>query len=94
MRPFGLTAKITMLFAIMGVLGLTLLLVAAEFGWIYRAHQIGMKVEPIHTRILQMASFAGSLEIAMMAPVVFLVLPVTVLFAFWPGLVGLSLTVG
>jgi tight adherence protein C len=25
-------------------------------------------------------------------PVVFLVLPVTVLFAFWPGLVGLSLT--
>lgn len=32
-------------------------------------------------------------EIFMMVPVVFLVLPVTVLFAFWPGLVGLSLTV-
>ena len=27
----------------------------------------------------------------MMVPVVFLVLPVTVLFAFWPGVVGLSL---
>ena len=28
----------------------------------------------------------------MMVPVVFLVLPVTVLFAFWPGVVGLSFT--
>jgi len=26
------------------------------------------------------------------APVVFLVLPITILFAFWPGVVGLSLT--
>ena len=31
-------------------------------------------------------------EVLMMVPVVFLVLPVTVLFAFWPGLVGLRLT--
>lgn len=30
-------------------------------------------------------------EILMMIPVVFLVLPVTVLFAFWPGVVGLRL---
>ena len=30
-------------------------------------------------------------EIAMMVPVVFLVLPVTVMFAFWPGVVGLNL---
>ncbi len=30
-------------------------------------------------------------EIVMMVPVVFLVLPVTVLFAFWPGVVGLRL---
>ena len=29
---------------------------------------------------------------SMLLPVVFLVLPVTVLFAFWPGLVGLRLT--
>ena len=31
-------------------------------------------------------------EVVMMVPVVFLVLPVTVLFAFWPGVVGLHLT--
>ena len=30
-------------------------------------------------------------EVLMMVPVVFLVLPVTVLFAFWPGVVGLNL---
>jgi tight adherence protein C len=30
-------------------------------------------------------------EVAMMVPVVFLVLPVTVLFAFWPGVIGLRL---
>ncbi|MGH3383630.1 MAG: type II secretion system F family protein [Nocardioidaceae bacterium] len=30
-------------------------------------------------------------EVLMMIPVVFLVLPVTVLFAFWPGVVGLRL---
>lgn len=35
---------------------------------------------------------AARREIVMLIPVVFLVLPVTVLFAFWPGLVGLSLT--
>lgn len=33
----------------------------------------------------------GRKEIVMMVPVVFLVLPVTVVFAFWPGLVGLRL---
>jgi len=30
-------------------------------------------------------------EVLMMVPVVFLVLPVTVMFAFWPGVVGLHL---
>jgi tight adherence protein C len=30
-------------------------------------------------------------EVLMMVPVVFLVLPVTVLFAFWPGFVGITL---
>lgn len=30
-------------------------------------------------------------EIVMMVPVVFLVLPVTIVFAFWPGVVGLNL---
>lgn len=36
---------------------------------------------------------AARKEVFMMVPVVFLVLPVTVLFAFYPGVVGLSLTV-
>lgn len=35
---------------------------------------------------------AARKEVFMMVPVVFLVLPVTVLFAFWPGVLGLSLT--
>lgn len=36
---------------------------------------------------------AGRREIGMMVPVVFLVLPITVLFALFPGFIGLSLTV-
>ena len=36
---------------------------------------------------------AARREVLMMIPVVFLVLPITILFAFWPGYVGLSLTV-
>ena len=35
---------------------------------------------------------AARKEVFMMVPVVFLILPVTVLFAFWPGFIGLSLT--
>ena len=34
----------------------------------------------------------GRKEVAMMAPVVFFVLPVTILFAFYPGVLGLRLT--
>lgn len=36
----------------------------------------------------------GRKEVTMMIPVVFLVLPVTIVFAFYPGLVGLHLTSG
>lgn len=36
----------------------------------------------------------GRREIAMMVPVVFLILPVTIVFAFYPGLAGLHLTSG
>ncbi|MCW2831087.1 MAG: pilus assembly protein TadB [Aeromicrobium sp.] len=36
----------------------------------------------------------GRKDVAMMVPVVFLVLPVTVIFAFFPGYVGLHLTSG
>ena len=35
---------------------------------------------------------AARKEVFMMVPVVFLVLPITVLFAFWPGAIGLHLT--
>lgn len=35
---------------------------------------------------------ASRREVLMMAPIVFLVLPVTIVFAFWPGFVGLSMT--
>ena len=40
----------------------------------------------------ELIELAARKEIFMMVPVVFLVLPVTVFFAFWPGVVGLELT--
>ena len=40
----------------------------------------------------ELIEVAARKEILMMVPVVFLVLPVTVLFAFWPGVIGLHLT--
>ncbi len=40
----------------------------------------------------ELIEVAARREILMMVPVVFLVLPITVLFAFWPGVVGLHLT--
>ena len=40
----------------------------------------------------ELIEVAARREIFMMVPVVFLVLPVTILFAFWPGVVGLDLT--
>jgi len=52
---------------LLGLFDVMLLIAAAEFGWVYRADQIGMMVEPIHTRIPQLLSFAGSLETAMIA---------------------------
>jgi sugar transferase (PEP-CTERM system associated) len=52
---------------LLALFDLVLLLAAAEFGWIYRAHQIGMAVEPANTRIPQMLSFALSLQIAMVS---------------------------
>ncbi len=52
---------------LLALFDLMLLFAAAEFGWLYRAHQIGMEVEPIVTRIPQMLSFVASLELAMIA---------------------------
>jgi tight adherence protein C len=40
----------------------------------------------------ELIEVAARREVLMMVPVVFLVLPITILFAFWPGVVGLSLT--
>lgn len=40
----------------------------------------------------ELIEVAARREVLMMVPVVFLVLPVTIMFAFWPGVVGLSLT--
>ena len=40
----------------------------------------------------ELIEVAARREVLMMVPVVFLVLPITVLFAFWPGVVGLRLT--
>lgn len=40
----------------------------------------------------QLIETAARKEVLMMVPVVFLILPVTVIFAFWPGYLGLSLT--
>ena len=52
---------------LLALFDILLLFGAAEFGWIYRARQIGMDVEPIVTRIPQMLSFVVSLELAMIA---------------------------
>ena len=40
----------------------------------------------------ELIELGGRRELAMMVPVVFLVLPVTILFAVWPGLSALKLT--
>jgi tight adherence protein C len=40
----------------------------------------------------ELIEVAARKEIFMMVPVVFLILPVTVLIAFWPGVIGLQLT--
>ncbi|MFV0624840.1 TIGR03013 family XrtA/PEP-CTERM system glycosyltransferase [Sphingomonas sp. ac-8] len=52
---------------LLGLLDVVLLMVAAELGWIVRAAQIDMLVEPIGNRVPQLLSFAASLELAMIA---------------------------
>jgi sugar transferase (PEP-CTERM system associated) len=52
---------------LLGLFDILLLIAAAEFGWAYRARQIDMLVEPIHTRIPQLLTFAASLELSMIA---------------------------
>ncbi|MGN6271310.1 MAG: TIGR03013 family XrtA/PEP-CTERM system glycosyltransferase [Sphingomonas sp.] len=52
---------------LLGLFDIVLLLTAAELGWTIRAGQIGMAVEPMATRVPQLASFAVCLELAMIA---------------------------
>jgi sugar transferase (PEP-CTERM system associated) len=52
---------------LLGLLDVALLVAAGELGWIVRAAQIGMDVEPVHTRLPQLASFAVSLSLALVA---------------------------
>jgi len=52
---------------LLGILDFMLLLAAAEAGWVLRAQQIGMAIEPMYSRIEPLLSFAASLQLAMMA---------------------------
>ncbi|RJF93477.1 TIGR03013 family XrtA/PEP-CTERM system glycosyltransferase [Sphingomonas cavernae] len=51
----------------LGLLDFALLIVAAELGWIVRADQIGMAVDPVSARVPQLLAFAIALETAMIA---------------------------
>jgi len=52
---------------LLGMLDIILLVVAGEAGWLMRAHQIDMLPAPMATRWPQLATFAVTLEIAMIA---------------------------
>jgi len=52
---------------VLGVVDVVLLVVAGELGWIIRAHQIGMRVDSITTRLPQLLSFAAALQISLVA---------------------------
>jgi sugar transferase (PEP-CTERM system associated) len=52
---------------LLGLLDFLLLVAAAECGWTWRAHQIGIDVGSTATRIPQLLSFATCLELAMIA---------------------------
>jgi sugar transferase (PEP-CTERM system associated) len=52
---------------ILGLLDFVLLITAAETAWVIRARQIGMFVDPMITRALPLASFALSMQLAMVA---------------------------
>ena len=52
---------------LLGFLDIILLVVSAEAGWVFRAHQAGLDIGPVSTRLPQLASFALCLELAMIA---------------------------
>ena len=51
----------------LGLVDLVLLITSAEIGWVVRAHQIGMTVAPIQTRIAQLITFAIALQVSLVA---------------------------
>jgi sugar transferase (PEP-CTERM system associated) len=52
---------------LLGLVDALLLFTAAEMGWVIRAHQIGMVVQSITTRIPQLLSFVAALQISLVA---------------------------
>jgi len=52
---------------LLGVVDALLLMASAELGWVLRARQIGMFVDPVVTRIPQLLSFAIALQVALVA---------------------------
>ncbi len=52
---------------LLGAVDVLLLMLAAELGWVIRAHQIGMTIEPMATRLPQLLAFAFALQIALIA---------------------------
>ncbi|MGR6329714.1 TIGR03013 family XrtA/PEP-CTERM system glycosyltransferase [Sphingomonas sp. XXL09] len=52
---------------LLGLVDALLLFAAAEAGWVIRAHQIGMTVEPLTTRLPQLVSFVIALQTALVA---------------------------
>ncbi len=52
---------------VLGLLDFVLLICAAETGWVVRARQIGMFVDPMINRALPLFTFASALQLAMVA---------------------------
>jgi sugar transferase (PEP-CTERM system associated) len=52
---------------LLGLVDFILLFTAAELSWVIRAHQIGMFVDPLVTRLVPLSAFAVSLQLAMVA---------------------------
>ncbi|MGK6319096.1 TIGR03013 family XrtA/PEP-CTERM system glycosyltransferase [Sphingomonas sp. DT-204] len=52
---------------LLGLFDLVVLALAGELGWTLRAHQIGMAIEPVHTRTAQLLTFVLTVETAMVA---------------------------
>ena len=52
---------------LLGLVDSVLLMLAADAGWVVRAHQIGMAVTPLPQRLPQILSFAAALQVALVA---------------------------